>query len=71
MAHAAVVPSGAAELERVVLKLLATQALDADRAGALTRQQVLHRVLAAVEKEGLGSQGDATGQPRRLVQRLH
>ena len=57
MAHAAVVPSGATELERVVLKLLATRALDADRAGALTRQQVLHRVLAAVEKEGLGSQG--------------
>jgi hypothetical protein len=56
MAHTATAPSGATGLERVVLKLLATRALDAERAGALTRQQVLHRVLAAVEKEGMDSQ---------------
>jgi hypothetical protein len=56
MGHAANAPSGATGLERVVLKLLATRALDAERAGALTRQQVVHRVLAEIEKQGEDSQ---------------
>jgi hypothetical protein len=56
MGHAANAPFGATGLERVALKLLATRALDAERAGALTRHQVVQRVLAAVEKEGLDSQ---------------
>jgi hypothetical protein len=56
MGHAANAPAGATGLERTVLRLLATRELDAERAGALTRQQVRNRVLAAAEKEGEGSQ---------------
>jgi hypothetical protein len=48
-------PADATGLERTVLKLLATRALDAERAGDLTRQQVVDRVFAAIRKEGVDS----------------
>jgi hypothetical protein len=70
-------PADATGLERTVLKLLATRALDAERAGALTRQQVVNRVFAAIGKEGVDSaaalqQADRAGlfnepPPRPLV----
>jgi len=51
--HAAGTPADATGLERTVLKLLATRALDTERAGALTRKQVVDRVFAAIGKEGV------------------
>jgi hypothetical protein len=72
-------PADATGLERTVLKLLATRALDAERAGDLTRQQVVNRVFAAIRKEGVDSaaalqQADRAGlfnepPPRPLVSR--
>jgi hypothetical protein len=72
-------PADATGLERTVLKLLATRALDAERAGALTRQQVVNRVFAAIGKESVDSaaalqQADRAGlfnepPPRPLVSR--
>src|SRR5262249_51873063 len=55
VSHASRIPADATGLERTVLKLLATRALDAERAGVLTRKQVINRVFAAVEKEGADS----------------
>jgi hypothetical protein len=72
-------PADATRLERTVLKLLATRALDAERSGALTRKQVVDRVFAAIRKEGVDSaaalqQADRAGlfnepPPRPVVSR--
>ena len=79
VSHASGTPADATGLERTVLKLLATRALDAERAGALTRQQVVNRVFAAIGKDGVDSaaalqQADRAGlfnepRPRPLVSR--
>jgi hypothetical protein len=55
VSHASRIPADATGLERTVLKLLATRALDAERAGILTRKQVVDRVLVAAGKEGVDS----------------
>ncbi len=79
VSHAGGTPADATGLERTVLKLLATRALDAERAGALTRRQVVDRVFAAIGKEGVDraaalQQADRAGlfnepPPRPLVSR--
>jgi hypothetical protein len=55
VSHASGTPADATGLERTVLKLLATGALDVERAGALTHQQVVNRVFAVIGKEGVDS----------------
>jgi hypothetical protein len=64
MAYTANAPVAVSGLERIVLKLLADRAGDADHAAALTRQKVLQRVLAAAETEGEDVQA-ATQQATR------
>jgi hypothetical protein len=55
VSHASRIPADATGLERTVLKLLGTRTLDTERAGALTRRQVVDRVFTAIGKEGVDS----------------